>query len=208
MDAQIGRLFDRLRETGLYDEALIVVVSDHGEFLGERGLTSHSYRLDPELTHVPLLIKRPAQNRGEVVNDLVSHVDLYASVAREMGIAAPTGDGLSLAPISDAAAHREFVLMEEHASRIHPLLGPFRIADHLYGLQWIAHREVLFDRQIECRDLRDGSWLPVECRATWADRLAMLSERMQAAAKLRADHAVADLDQEEAEKLRALGYIE
>lgn len=208
MDAQIGRLFERLRETGLYDEALIVLVADHGEFLGEHGLTSHSYRLDPELTHVPLLIKRPKQNRGEVINDLVSHVDLFTSVAREMGIEAPTGDGLSLQPISNAAASREYVLMEEHASRIHPLLGPFRVADHLYGLQWTGRREVLFDDRIECRDLQDGSWVPVECKASWVDRLAMLSERMQAAAKLRADHAIADLDQEEAEKLRALGYIE
>ncbi len=208
MDAQIGRLFERLRETGLYDETLIVVVSDHGEFLGEHGLTSHSYRLDPELTHVPLLIKRPAQTRGVVVNDLVSHVDLFASVAREMGIEAPTTDGLSLLPTSKAVVNREYVMMEEHASRIHPLLGPFRVADHLYGLQWIGHRETLFDDQIECRDLRDGSWLPVECTASWVDRLAMLSERMQVAAKLRADHTVGDLDQEEAEKLRALGYIE
>ena len=209
MDSQIGRLFDRLREHNLYDQALIVVVADHGEFLGENGLTSHSYRLDPELTHVPLLIKRPGQVEAEVMDDLVSHVDLYESVARAMGISAPVADGLPLFPKSPAVLlDRDYVLMEEHASRIHPLLGPFRVADHLFGLQWREHREVLFDQRVECQSLREGHWLPAECASSWDERLEMVGERMRAVARLSADHAVGDLDQEEAEKLRALGYIE
>lgn len=208
MDSQIGRLFDRLRMSGLYDDALIVLVSDHGEFLGERGLFSHSYRLDPELTHVPMLIKRPGQVEGELIHDLVSHVDLFESIARVMGMETPVSNGRPLFPSSSALKDREFVLMEEHTSRIHPLLGPSKIADHLYGLQWLDHREILYDGRIECRSLRDDAWSPVGCTVSWEDRLGMLGERMRAAALLRADHAIGDLDREEAEKLRALGYLE
>jgi arylsulfatase A-like enzyme len=209
MDSQLGRLFDRLRATRVYDQALIVVVADHGEFLGEHGLTSHSYRLDPELTHVPLVIKRPGQVDGEVIHDLASHVDLYASVARLMGIDAPVADGLHLfSGKPSTLKDRDHVLMEEHASRIHPLLGPFRVADHLFGLQWRDRREVLFDGRVECESHRDGTWLPVSCEASWEERMQLLGERMRAAARLSADHAIGDLDQEEAEKLRALGYLE
>ena len=64
MDQQLGRLLDEMRLLGLLDRALVILVGDHGEHLGERGLYSHSYRLDPELTEIPLLVKWPGQIEG------------------------------------------------------------------------------------------------------------------------------------------------
>lgn len=209
MDHQIGRLFDALKRLGLFDPALIVVVADHGEFLGERGLFSHSYRLDRELTAVPLLIKWPNQRR-EVVNEhLVSHVDLFPTIAAVAGIAVPPSDGIDIGTASpDRFDERLIVYMEEHKSRFHQLPGPFKIADHLFGLQGLSHREVVFPGSIECEDRREQTWLPVPCSVGWEDRLDALPTPMYETLSLSTTYSEADLDAEEAERLRALGYLE
>lgn len=209
MDSQIGRLFDELRELEIFDDALIVLVADHGEFLGERGRYAHAFSLDPVLTKVPLIIKWPRQRTGTEIEELVSHVDLYPSVASAVEIDVPPSDGrLFSRDAMSALERRAFVLMEEHTCRLHPLLGSMYIADHLIGFQWRDRRDVLFDGRITCDVLRDDAWYPVECDAGWEERTAMLGERMRAAARLSADYEVGDLDPEEAKMLRALGYVE
>ncbi len=58
-DEFVGQLFDRLRETGRWDEMLVVVTSDHGEEFMERGLLGHQEGLVDRLLHVPLIVKPP-----------------------------------------------------------------------------------------------------------------------------------------------------
>ncbi|MDY7095696.1 MAG: sulfatase, partial [Acidobacteriota bacterium] len=89
MDAQLGLFFDRLRGLGLYERALIVLVADHGELLGEGGLFSHAGRLDPELTEIPLLIKWPHQSEGRRVDALASPVDLFETIRAAAGVEVP-----------------------------------------------------------------------------------------------------------------------
>jgi len=209
MDSQLGRVFGTLRELGVYDDALIVLVADHGEFLGENGRFSHSYSLDPELTKIPMLVKWPHQRTRTDVKELVSQIDLFPTVASLVGQDVPRSDGLRI--LEDSASTlqgRGSVLMEEHSSRIHPLPGPMWIADHLFGFQWRDRREVIFDDRISCGVLREGAWIPAPCDVSWDDRVRMLGDRMRASARLDADHGPGDLDPAEAEKLRALGYVE
>ena len=209
MDSQIGRLFDGLRRLGLYDAAMIVAVSDHGEFLGERGLYGHSYRLDPELTRVPLLIKWPYQDEAVETDELVSHVDLFATVGTAAGVAVPASDGypLPLAP-NAVPAWRHPAIIEEHASRVHPLVGPNRLADHLFGLQWVDRREVIIGLRTECQIEEAGAWVEVPCDSKWTDPNTLLSDRMHAVARIDASHTTDELERDELEKLRALGYLD
>ncbi len=60
IDGELGKIFDRLRRTGVYDDSLIIVLSDHGEGLGEHGAWSHGFHVYEEITRVPLVIKFPA----------------------------------------------------------------------------------------------------------------------------------------------------
>jgi arylsulfatase A-like enzyme len=209
MDSQLGRFFDVLKSHGLYDSALIAVVADHGEFLGERGLFSHSYRLDRELTAIPMLIKWPNQTEGTLVDDLVSHVDLFPTVAALAGLDVSAGDGLSLTNGgTDALRNRELVYLEEHESRFHQLDGRFRIADHLFGLQRLHSREVVFPGFIECARRQGDEWMTTPCVADWEDRLTGLPAKMQETLSLATDYSAEDLDDETADRLRALGYLE
>ena len=51
------------------------MTSDHGEYLGEKGLFSHGLRLDPEMVEIPLLIKAPGQTTSRTEDALVTHDD-------------------------------------------------------------------------------------------------------------------------------------
>jgi Flp pilus assembly protein TadD len=63
-DELVGRLLDDLRRRGLYDRALIVFTSDHGEGLGDHVEQEHGLLLYRETLQVPLMLKLPGGQRG------------------------------------------------------------------------------------------------------------------------------------------------
>jgi hypothetical protein len=89
-DALLGDIIARLRWAGFYDRALLVVLSDHGAAfrtgLWRRALTPAT---TAEILAVPLLVKRPGQRRGTVSDQLVSTVDLLATVADVLAVRPP-----------------------------------------------------------------------------------------------------------------------
>jgi arylsulfatase A-like enzyme/Tfp pilus assembly protein PilF len=59
-DHELGRLIAWLKQSRLYDRSLIVVLSDHGESLGEHGEKEHGFFIYNSTVHVPLIVKPPA----------------------------------------------------------------------------------------------------------------------------------------------------
>jgi arylsulfatase len=81
-DAQIGRLLDVLKELGLYEEALILFSSDHGEGMGEHDYYfAHGEYLYRQLIHVPLIVKHGKRLRGRR-EYFVQHVDLLPTILK------------------------------------------------------------------------------------------------------------------------------
>lgn len=84
VDRAIGELFAGLRERGLYEDALIVFTSDHGEEILDRGWIGHTVTLHEELVRVPLVVRLPRgdadSRRGSAVEDPVSLIDLPATL--------------------------------------------------------------------------------------------------------------------------------
>jgi arylsulfatase A-like enzyme len=72
LDEQLGALFDRLRELDLFDRSLIIVTSDHGEFLGEHELIEHGQDVYEPVLGIPLIVKAPGQTAGETDGDVIS----------------------------------------------------------------------------------------------------------------------------------------
>ena len=99
-DAQVGALLAQLRRRGVYDECLILFVSDHGETLGERKFAfDHGGRLYDEQVRVPLVIRFPAAaDAGLRVPATVHHVDILATIARQIGFVPPPHQGRDLQP--------------------------------------------------------------------------------------------------------------
>src|SRR5262249_61805833 len=75
-DELVGRLFDRLRAVGLYDRATIILLSDHGEGLGDHAEQEHGLFLYKETTHVPLIVKLPATHAARRVAPPLHHTHL------------------------------------------------------------------------------------------------------------------------------------
>ena len=69
-DACFGDFISFLRRTGRYDNAIIVLTTDHGDSLGEDGYWGHSTWLTPEVIRIPLVIKLPEAQRTSLTTDL------------------------------------------------------------------------------------------------------------------------------------------
>lgn len=81
LDREIGTLLDRLRDSGLLDTTIVVIVGDHGEMLGENGLLDHGSGLHRAVLHVPLLVRFPgAFDAGRVVRDVVRIEDVAPTI--------------------------------------------------------------------------------------------------------------------------------
>ena len=208
VDHLVGRLLDRLRQLGVFDRALIVVTADHGELLGEGGYVSHAARLDPELVEIPLIVKWPAQQRGERDGRLVSLVDLFPTILTAAGVEPPASDGRPLQGSADAADWRSFVLLEEHEFLVHPLPPYMKVAQHLFGVQRPGFRQLVWDRDQECARRRDGRWRDVPCSAERARVLESIQAELGAGPKAVAGEAPeGSLSEETRRSLEALGYL-
>jgi hypothetical protein len=98
VDLLLGRILDRLEATGQYNDALIVVVADHGVSFrphGERRRI-HSGNM-AEIAFVPLLVKAPGQAAGRVVDEHVRTIDILPTMAELLGVEIPWAtDGRSV----------------------------------------------------------------------------------------------------------------
>ncbi|MCW5868322.1 MAG: sulfatase [Candidatus Eremiobacteraeota bacterium] len=99
-DRSFGLLIEYLKAHGLYDNTLIIVVSDHGEEFLEHGYVGHLNSLYQELLHVPLLIKFPGQlGAGQRVPETWQQIDLAPTVLQACGIDVPGAfQGLAYRP--------------------------------------------------------------------------------------------------------------
>ncbi len=97
-DLVIGELFSKLKELGLYEDTLIILVSDHGESLSEHGHFSHHHEPYEQEIVVPFIIRYPGFGKGEV-RETVSHVDIVPTVLEVLGIEEGGFDGRSLVPL-------------------------------------------------------------------------------------------------------------
>jgi len=108
-DSVLAGFIGYLKKTGRYDNALIVVVGDHGEGLGEHGEDSHGIFLYDSTTHVPLIVKIPARvasnsHGDQVVKAQVRTLDILPTVTEWLRIAPPERlDGESLKTLLDGS---------------------------------------------------------------------------------------------------------
>ena len=106
MDAEMGRLLERLRGLGLEDDTLVVFTSDHGEEFLEHGRPIHGQSVYAELTEVPLIIRWPAViPSGLRVEERVQSIDLMPTLLDASGLPHPDGlQGRSLLALLQASS--------------------------------------------------------------------------------------------------------
>ena len=100
MDEALAAVMASLEAQGLAETTIVVFTSDHGYFLGYRGMWSKHY-LYPEVLRVPLLVRSPGQSpAGRRAEGIVELLDLFPTLAELAGLPAPKAvDGRSFAAL-------------------------------------------------------------------------------------------------------------
>lgn len=128
-DDQLGRLLDHLEETGRADDTMIVLTSDHGDYLGDHWLGEKDLFHNPSVK-IPMIIADPRAeadvSRGSVCDALVESIDLVATFVEAAGGEVPSHivEGRSLLPWlrGETPRWRDFVISEYDYS-VTPMSG-------------------------------------------------------------------------------------
>jgi arylsulfatase A-like enzyme len=105
MDAEVGRLIERLRQLGIERDTLLVFFSDHGEGFGEHGNMWHGFTGYGEMSGVPMVFYQPGVvPAGLKISETVRNLDLMPTVLDLSGLPIPENvQGQSLVPLMAAA---------------------------------------------------------------------------------------------------------
>jgi choline-sulfatase len=206
-DEIVGRLVRYLKTHQLYDRSTIVLLSDHGEGLGDHGEQEHGLFVYEEAIHVPLIIKQAGgTGAGRRVSDLVQHLDLVPTVLELVKAPVPGNlGGRSLKPLLDATGR-----LPERAIYSEALYGRYHFGwSELIALtdgryRYIkAPREELYDLERdpgERENLADDPGKPDDARQA----LRSVLERLEADTTIPSPgSASADTR----ERLQTLGYV-
>jgi arylsulfatase A-like enzyme len=204
-DSALGHFLAFLQKRGWYDSALIFVVGDHGEGLGEHHEDTHGIFLYDSTTHVPLILKLPnGREAGRVVDEQVRTTDIMPTILELVGISTPASlDGVSLMPL---------VLGAKSASR--PAFGE---TDYPQRFGWAPLRSVrqdgfklieaprpeFYDLHSDAEELRNH-YVPWDATVqTLLETLAELTAKSQSGAK----SSPSSVSSGTIDELHALGYL-
>ena len=209
----IRPLIENLKESGRYDDTLILITADHGEELYEHGGLAHGHALWNEVLHVPLIAKYPKgrkpQELGPQVSSLVSSVDLYPSLLALAGL--PSPQGLRGVPALQGVFPRH-VLAESAQD-----CSPDQVATCQFERALITDGfKLIVDPDGDPPLLFDMAKDPVERRSLTSElpkRVASMNSRIAAFAeeeviKVTAPSLDTDLAEDKLKELRSLGYIQ
>ncbi|HYM59299.1 MAG TPA: sulfatase-like hydrolase/transferase [Thermoanaerobaculia bacterium] len=196
-DAIVGHFLDDLKRRGLYDDALIVFLSDHGEGLGDHGEEEHGIFLYREAIQVPLIVKVPrGANAGTRVPRLAALTDVMPSILETLGIASRAKlDGISL---FGARKDGRRLYAESYYARLH--------------LHWHELTSLVTDdwHYIDAPRLELYAWPadPAESRnVAEPNRRTAFALQHELAAMIKPFQPPSHVDLEDQRKLAALGYI-
>ncbi len=221
-DHHLGDLFSFMKRTGLWDETVLVITSDHGDELLDHGQTGHWHTVYQELIKVPLIIRDPRlRRRGIEAGELVELVDLYPTFLEMAGAEPPPHEieGVSLVPLlaGKDVPWEDVGYAETFRGNLDRIGRPTDLAVHRSiqagGLKLIQRlREpeqlLLFDLDADPGELRDiAAGRPEDVEALKGGLEAWAEEQAQKGWELRlsGEHT---LDEETLEQLRSLGYVE
>jgi choline-sulfatase len=200
-DEIVGRFVGRLAARGVLDRAIVALVSDHGEGLGDHGEAEHGLLLYREALHVPLMLRLPGAARaGTRIGGAAALVDVAPTLLELGGVTADGVDGQSL--VSAFASGRvadHLVYSETQYPRLH--FGWSDLASAIDGRYHYvrAPRPELYDQVGDPQERRNL----IEVQGGTATAMAAALDRVTAGSSPAQPGPV---DADVKERLRALGY--
>ncbi len=203
IDSILGRIWEGMRKMGVFENSMIIFLSDHGEALYEHGAFGHGPIVYEEMTHIPLVVKLPAyiKMKGRI-KALVQPTDIFPTVASLFGVELAL-DGRSLLEAAlqriqgdEIAVARNFLNPGAYGIRwrkYYYIINMRGFKEELYTVKGYPARSYPYENQAVTLYLR-GQFLK------WLKKYQNLSmvERKISFKKL---------SRKELENLRSLGYI-
>ena len=210
VDRELGRYLARLEELGVYDDALIVVSSDHGEEFFEHGGFEHGHTLYQELLHVPLIVRPPGGAAGRRAADFVSTASVTPTVLDLAGVDYDPAEMTypSLRPYLEGAPDLFAEPVFSAGVRFHENWMGVVFDDYKYIQRLTSGREELYDLAADPREtvnLQNAELLE-RGRTLIAERLA-LGEKLRERLGI-GDETAQPLDDATRRQLESLGYIQ
>jgi len=206
-DEALGRLFDYLKESGLYNNTLIVLTSDHGDEFYEHESWNHGHSLFNELLRSVLVFKLPeSQNAGGADSIFAQSIDIAPTIVTAVrGICPETWQGIDL--LSGEQAEWGFAL-----SGISNINGKAIMNSHekLYvktDFDGVIKETYYFNLDNDPKEQNNLVNIP-----EFKDRITQLSDELVRLEALYSTNAVQsidiELDDETSKQLKALGYLQ
>ena len=222
VDLQIGEIINKTKQLGIYDNLMIIVVSDHGEHFNERYQDQfygyHGGDFYEEFIRIPIIIKYPYSVKSKTLDYPVSLIDVFPTVLDYFNIDIPSYiQGVSLLK-SDSKRKREYIISEAIAS-FGTEKKMIRVGDlkYIITMKDPSKRERVNWRSISQRMLfnlnddpmeKDDLYKKPEFKNICFDLEKMLAQALIESANTEAPILKkGKLDEKTIEKLKALGYI-
>lgn len=208
MDDAVGELEAMLDEAGILDDAVVAIVADHGECLGEHGYYFAHWDVFEETARIPLALVHPRRRwAGRRVDAPVATTDLMPTLLRWLGIESDRHfDGIDLTPLVEGAPGPDRVVYTEQVQ--------YFVARAVRDRRWLYLRRQrvgpgpgrdrggeLYERATGRRVPDDAPGEPARARARLAAALAAL----RPSASMRPEPI--EVSGDVAERLRRLGYV-
>lgn len=226
MDAEVGRVFEKLRELNLEASTVVGFISDHGEEFLDHDMHFNSNNIYGEMTNVPLILWGPGRvPSGKVIEETVQSIDLAPTLIALAGLSVPeTMEGQSLVPLvaaedpSRAQGWRRRPAVSER-NRSEGLRDPETanaVAIVWDGWKLIHNKERPEGYpEFELFDHQEDPLNHVNLAAQYPDKVEELKGLLDSwqqwvdARSLPSDADLTDgLSSEELERLRSLGYVQ
>ena len=204
-DAIVGELIQSLKASGLYDRAIIIFTSDHGEGLWDHGEDQHGILLYREALWVPLLVKLPGSHQADSISRPTPLAHLFGTVLRLVGIDLPSHPASWFDARTGGETGGETEARPIYSETLYPRIH----------LGWSELRSLIDGRyhyiEAPSPELYDLERDPGEARnliTIERREAARLRQEMQGYPATAATTAgLGEIDPEEARKLAALGYV-
>ena len=158
IDDHLGRIVAYLKESGQYDNTMIVLTSDHGEMLGDHYLLGKIGYHDQSF-HIPMVVRDPSAaadgTRGKIVDQFTETVDVMPTILDWLGAEVPRAcDGRSILPLCHGPAPADWRTEVHYEFDFRPYFGdamdppPFGLGLDQCGLCVVRdekHKYVHFD---------------------------------------------------------------
>jgi arylsulfatase A-like enzyme len=151
LDHYIGKILDKLDALGLTENTLVCFTTDHGDFLGQHGLTAKAIHHYEDLVRVPLVVSLPGTvPQGKVSDSLQSTVDLAQTFLAMAGLPVPrtmTGIDESKVWVGTTETLREHVIVENQHQPTTMNLRTFITPRHKLTIHFNREYGELYDLQ-------------------------------------------------------------